>query len=96
MGINADKPSRWKADIARSVDYYNDWFMRYAPVTYRTMRVRATEDVVDALKRTANLVELKPDLLSANPGLLPMLRMMTAPPLARDRLIGLAGVSPPI
>jgi hypothetical protein len=34
------------------------------------------------------------EILRANPAVLPMLRMATAPPIARDRLIGLAGVSP--
>lgn len=94
MALNADKPSRWKADIARSVDYYNDWFMRFAPKTYRATRVRATEEVQSTLRRTENLAKLTVDLLCENPALLPMLRMMTAPPLARDRLIGLAKVSP--
>jgi hypothetical protein len=94
MALNADKPSRWKADIARSVDYYNDWFMQFAPETYRATRVRATQEVESTLRRTANLANLTVDLLCENPAVLPMLRMMTAPPLARDRLIGLAKVSP--
>ncbi len=33
-------------------------------------------------------------MLRANPYVLPMLRSTTAPPIARDRLIGLSGVSP--
>jgi hypothetical protein len=32
--------------------------------------------------------------VAVNPAVLPMLRMATCPPIARDRLIGLAGVSP--
>ncbi len=28
MPVNLDKPARWKADIAQSVDMYNDWFMK--------------------------------------------------------------------
>ena len=31
MAVNRDKPDRWKTDIARSVDMYNDWFMNFAP-----------------------------------------------------------------
>ena len=31
MDVNRDKPDRWKQDIARSVDMYNDWFLRFAP-----------------------------------------------------------------
>jgi hypothetical protein len=33
MAVNADKIDRWKADIARSVDFYNDWFIKFAPKT---------------------------------------------------------------
>ena len=29
--VNTDKPHLWKADVAQSVDFYNDWFMRFAP-----------------------------------------------------------------
>ncbi|HSN78267.1 MAG TPA: XamI family restriction endonuclease, partial [Anaerolineae bacterium] len=34
MPINANKPDRWKADIARSVDFYNDWILHRAPHTF--------------------------------------------------------------
>lgn len=90
--INRAKPDRWKADIALSVDLYNNWFMEFAPKTFRDARVRTTTQVEDALKTTVNLTDIKPETLAANPGVLPMLRMATCPPLARDRLIGLAGV----
>jgi hypothetical protein len=39
MTVNSDKPDRWKADVARSVDFYNDWFMRFAPKAYRDTRI---------------------------------------------------------
>lgn len=91
--VNRATPDQWKTDIAASVDLYNDWFMRFAPATFREARVRATKHVEDALAKTANLTDIKPETLAANPGVLPTLRMATCPPLARDRLIGLAGVS---
>lgn len=93
MGINRDKPDRWKPDIAASVDLYNAWFMLFAPTTFRDTRIRTAQAVEQALKTTQNLADLSPELLMANPGVLPMLRMATCPPIARDRLIGLAGVS---
>ncbi len=93
MAVNADKPGRWKADIARSVDLYNDWFMRFAPETYRDARVEASVRVKQALSCTGDLTNISPATLSENPWVLPILRMVTAPPIARDRLIGLAGVS---
>jgi hypothetical protein len=93
MGVNADKPGRWKQDIARSVDAYNDWFMRFAPKAYRDTRVKTTKQVEAALESTANLTNIAPALLRAEPSVVQMLRMCTAPPIARDRLIGLAKVS---
>ncbi len=94
MPVNADKPHLWKADVGQSVDFYNIWFMRFAPKTYRSTRVTTTLQVKSALEKTANLADISPEVLKADPAILPILRMTTAPPLARDRLIGLAGVSP--
>ncbi len=94
MHVNADKPVLWKQDIAASVDFYNVWFMKFAPKVYRDTRVTATKQVEDALGWTANLTNLTPSVLKTHPEILEMLRMATAPPIARDRLIGLAGVSP--
>lgn len=94
MPVNLDKPHLWKADVALSVDMYNDWFMRFAPQAFRTTRVQATKDVEAALHASGNLTDIKPSLLRKHPEILPTLRMSTCPPLAVDRLIGLAGVSP--
>jgi hypothetical protein len=93
VGVNADKPDRWKEDIAKSVDFYNDWFLRFAPKAYRDTRQRTTGEVETALEWTANLADLSANRFREHPGVLRMLRMATAPPIARDRLIGLAGVS---
>jgi type II restriction enzyme len=92
MAVNRDKPDRWKTDIARSVDMYNDWFLRFAPNAYRETRIETTKDVEATLNATQNLTDIGVALLQANPGVLPTLRMATCPPLAVDRLIGLAGV----
>lgn len=94
MAINADKPSRWKQDIAKSVDLYNNWFVTFAPKAFRDTRSKTTQQVENALQLTNYLKELRPAILRENPAILPILRMSTAPPIARDRLIGLAGVSP--
>ena len=91
--MNRTDPDRWKADIALSVDMYNRWFMEFAPVAYRETRIRVTRDVEATLHTTGNLVDVSIALLKANPGVLPTLRMATCPPLAVDRLVGLAGVS---
>jgi len=91
--INADKPHLWKADVAASVDQFNAWFMRFAPEAFRATRVKTTEHVKAALFATRDLRSLDAATLKANPGALPTLRMCTAPPLAVDRLVGLAGAS---
>lgn len=92
MAINRDKPSRWKADVAKSVDMYNDWFMKFAPQAFRTTRIQTTKDVEAALHATENMTNIRPSLLREHPDVLPTLRMSTCPPLAVDRLIGLSGV----
>ena len=91
--INADKPHLWKADIAASVDQFNQWFIRFAPEAFRSTRVKTTEQVITALLATQDLKNLNPDRLRANRGALPTLRMCTAPPLAVDRLIGLSSAN---
>jgi len=90
MPINSDKPHLWKADVAESIDFYNDWFLRFAPGTYRKQRVIRTKEVLAAFEKTGNLLQITPEVLKEKPGILPILRMVTAPPLARDRIIGLA------
>jgi hypothetical protein len=92
MAVNLDKPHLWKEDIARSVDMYNDWFMKFAPKAFRETRIQTTIDVESTLKATDNLKNISTSILKRNPEVLPTLRMSTCPPLAVDRLIGLAGV----
>ena len=94
MPVNADKPHLWKQDIAQSVDFYNSWFMEFAPRAYLETRIVTTQQVESALTWTANLTNITPTVLRQHPSVLPILRMTTAPPIARDRLMGLAGVSP--
>ena len=88
--INADKPHLWKADIAASVDQFNQWFMRFAPSAFRSTRVETTAHVKAALFATRDLHNINAVTLREHPGALSTLRTCTAPPLAVDRLIGLA------
>jgi hypothetical protein len=90
MPINADKPHLWKADTRASVDQFNQWFMKFAPKAYRDTRKKTIESVEQGLQLTKDLTTITTDVIKANPGILPTLRMSTCPPLARDRLIGLA------
>jgi hypothetical protein len=90
MPINADKPHLWKADTRASVDQFNQWFMKFAPKAYRETRKKTVESVETGLLQTKDLTAITPEVIKAHPGILPTLRMSTCPPLARDRLIGLA------
>ena len=91
--INRTTPDNWKKDTAASVDMYNEWFMNFAPKTFRETRVNTSKSVEDALRVTGYLKKLTPETLKENPYVLPILRMSTCPPIARDRLVGLSGVS---
>ena len=67
--VNRNKPDRWKRDIARSLDMYNDWFMRFAPESNRTTRLQTTRDVEATLKATKNVTDVGMGLLRATPQL---------------------------
>ena len=62
MAVNRDKPDRWKADVAKSVDMYNDWFLMFAPDAFRRTRVKTTQEVKNAFEITRNLTVIEPDL----------------------------------
>lgn len=93
MAVNMDKPHLWKEDVARSVDMYNQWFLEFAPAAFRDTRVETTKQVEHSLEITRYLRDIDPATFRANPTILPTLRMSTCPPIAVDRLVGLAGVS---
>lgn len=88
--INADKPDRWKEDVHASVELYNSWFLDAAPAAYRCSRLAATARVKSAFVSTADHSNITPRAIVKDPSILPVLRMSTAPPIARDRLTGLA------
>jgi len=91
--VNRGNPDAWKRDIALSVDMYNQWFMEFAPAAFRETRIRTTAQVEETLKKTNNLTNVSASLLNSEPGVLPVLRMSTCPPLAVDRIVGLTGAS---
>jgi hypothetical protein len=67
--------------------------MEFAPTAFRETRSGTAKRVKQALKATNNLVDISCELLKTHPEVLQILRMSTCPPMARDRLVGLAGVS---
>lgn len=93
MAANLDKPHLWKQDTQDSVDHYNKWFLEFAPKAFRETRIQATKDVEQAILDSDDMRGLSPDLLLSRPGVLPTLRMSCCPPLAVDRLVGLANTN---
>ncbi len=92
MSVNRNKPDMWKVDIKKSVDLYNSWFVEFAPSEFRKERNKAKREVDRVFKITDNLSNISSDKLRENPSIVSTLRMTTCPPLARDRLIGLASL----
>lgn len=90
MPINSDKPHLWKTDTRASVDQFNQWFIASAPKAYREVRRQTVESVEQGLLKTEDLTRITPEVVKQTPAILQVLRMSTCPPLARDRLIGLA------
>lgn len=92
--VNRQSTERWKEDSDRSVDYYNEWFLRFAPPSFRRARAEAAEKVSAAFAWTDDCKRLDAATLAAHPIVLTVARQLTCPPLARDRLAGLAHVEP--
>lgn len=64
MAINADKPSLWKKDdIKKSVDQYNNWFIHFAPTTYRETRRQTIEKARHDLENCHYPQNLTSDIL---------------------------------
>ena len=91
--INKNKTELWKADVQKSVLFYNNWFLNFAPETYIAARKEAIDKVEKAFEKTECFNSLSIDMLKNTPEAITILRLATTPPLARDRLIGLADVS---
>lgn len=90
--VNAGNIGRWEADIIASVALYNEWFKKFAPPAFLRAR-RDTEEIIrGTFAATDNLCNIKPETLAKHPSSIGILRTLTMPPLARERLAGLAGV----
>ena len=90
--INKKNVDQWKTDVQKSVLYYNEWFLNYAPTTYIKSRQEAIDKVENVLQKTDCLNKLSVNMLKEVPESITILRMATTPPLARDRLVGLADI----
>lgn len=91
--INKNNSDQWNEDIQKSVMFYNEWFLNFAPSTYVNARQDAINKVENAFLKSDYFNRLSADMLKESPETITILRMATTPPLARDRLIGLADVT---
>lgn len=82
----------WKSDIQQSVLFYNEWFLNFAPTTYINARKDAFDKIETMFSKTDFFNSISSDLLNTIPEAISILRMATTPPLARERLAGLANV----
>lgn len=92
MNINNSNKQKWLTDIATSIKQYNEWFINFAPNAYQYARNETADSVRIILKLSNYGANISPEFLHSNPKSLFILRMCTAPPIARDRLIGLSEV----
>lgn len=90
MTVNSHNVIGWKEDVYKSVAFYNDWFINYAPEAYKKTRSETASSVAIALEVTNFLADISPAKIIEHPEILPILRMSTVPPIARDRLTGLS------
>ena len=91
--LNNKRIECWKTDARNSVLFYNSWFMDFAPSAYKKARSEAVKDVESAFAETDCLSRISIESTLQNPKWISILRMATTPPLARDRLAGLADVN---
>lgn len=93
MPANSTKEEMWRADSEASVAMYNHWFTNFAPNAFKETRKKVSSNVLTVIKESNCLRSLSPEILVNDPSAIKTLRMATCPPIAVDRLVGLAGVS---
>lgn len=86
-------PAEWLEDIQRSVTDYDAWYRAKTPVMFAQEKDRADFEVREAMVVTDCFRALTPEALIARPSITCVARMCISPPLARDRLISMSGVS---
>lgn len=80
----------WKTDSWQSVECYNNWFTNFAPQAFLTARKGSLSKVLEMFSITNDLRTVTIDAILRYPKIMEVLRMVTAPPLAQDRLVGLS------
>lgn len=79
--VNSIRPDRWNEDTSLSVLMYNEWFLNFAPTTFKEERLKCLDQVIQLSQKTNGFKEISEDLLIAQPSSLKILRMLCAPQL---------------
>ncbi len=90
--LNSDKPELWDENIELSVFAVQPMVYTFAPKAFRETRAGTAEMVKRTIEASRDLGGLTADVILKHPSILETLRMCCCPPIARDRLIGLARV----
>lgn len=90
MAVNADAQEQWADDVEMSVRMYNRWYMNFGPVAYEQVRETIAGDLETTLAATNAFRDIEGEVLRETAEMVDILRQSTAPPLAVDRLRGLA------
>lgn len=90
MEANIRQTDLWKTDSWKSVECYNNWFTNFAPQAFLTARKGSLNKVLEMFSITNDLRSITIDNILLYPTIMKVLRMVTAPPLAQDRLVGLS------
>ncbi|HEY5822118.1 MAG TPA: XamI family restriction endonuclease [Propionibacteriaceae bacterium] len=85
-----NRVTSWHSDVTTARDAFHDWYVGAGQQAYRSARHQAESDMSQLLADTDCLTRITPDVIRRSPNLLGILRMCTAPRLARDRLVALA------
>lgn len=96
FSINRNRSELWNEDWQASVLQYNTWFMSAengAPAAYREARAEVVADVEKLFRATDYMRALTPAVIKREPSIVSTLRQTTAPPIARDRLMGLSNAN---
>lgn len=91
-GNREKSPEEWRGDIDHSVTEYDDWYLREAPIMWVGARHRAVAEAAEAMEALDDFRDVSVETLTANPGVLPIIRMAFSPKMARDRFVEFVGV----
>ena len=59
--VNSIRPDRWNEDTSLSVLMYNEWFLNFAPTTFKEERLKCLDQVIQLSQKTNGFKEISED-----------------------------------